>query len=285
MKKYLMLDQLQDGEALYHYTKCYAVQNIFRTGVLFATKSSFLNDTNEMAYIIHLSQEVVGEIQNPRWRQLLLGQIIDTMEDFKRHDIFVLSFSGEGDSITLWSEFGDQTGYNLAFDGQELLARIRERQKIFYHGRVLYSHEKQLALIRNLFFTAIPEKIGIPFEQILQEEEDHGNSPGFQDLCRRLRRALNIYAMFFKQEEFQAEKEYRVVFRNPDKRKIRFREKDGFLLPYIEVNIAGEDLLPAKKITVAPKNHVDLARKGMQQYIELLGYHLPVELSNLKLRY
>jgi hypothetical protein len=62
-------------------------------------------------------------------------------------------------------------------------------------------------------------------------------------------------------------------------------EKDGFLLPYIEIELAGEARLPMDHITVAPKNHVDLARKGMMQYLDQLGYRIPVELSHLKLRY
>lgn len=237
--KHLTLDQLQKGEQLYHYTKCYAVQNIFRTNVLFATKSSFLNDTNEMGYILHVAQEVIREIQNPDWQRLLLNQIIDTMEDFKRHDIFVVSFSEEEDSITLWSEFGNQTGYNIAFDGIGLLERISDRQKIYCHGRVLYDHGQQLSLIRSLFFKITPDRIGLPFQEILQRETVSQNTPEFMEYCHKLQRSLNIYAMFFKQQQFSAEREYRVVFKNPDRSRIRFREKDGFLLPYIEVDISG----------------------------------------------
>lgn len=285
MKKYLSLDSLTITEPLYHYTKCYAVQNILQTGVLFATKSSFLNDTNEMGYILHVAQEVIADLPDIRWRRLLNDQLINTMEDFKRHDIFVLSFSEAGDAITLWSEFGEETGYNLAFDGKELLQRISHNQKIYCHGRVLYSHEKQLTLIRSLFEKIIPEKIGLPFVMILEKEIHSCGTKEFQELCRRLREALNIYAMFFKQEEFAAEKEYRMVFKNPDKHRIHFREKDGFLLPYIEVDLSNSSPLPVRKITVAPKNHVDLARKGMLQYVQMLGYDIPVELSNLKLRY
>ena len=273
------------NEPLYHYTKCSAVQNILQTGVLFATKSCFLNDTNEMGYILHVGREVIADLPDGRWRHLLDDQIISTMEDFKRHDIFVLSFSEECDAITLWSEFGEETGYNLAFDGCRLLRRVAQCQKIYCHGRVLYSHDRQTAMLRHLITRIIPQKIGISFIDILENEIRHGGTEEFALYCRRLRTALNIYAMFFKQEEFAAEKEYRIVFKNPDKKRIRFREKDGFLLPYIEVDLSGGERLPVRKITVAPKNHVDLARKGMQQYVQMLGYEIPVELSSLKLRY
>ena len=55
----------------------------------------------------------------------------------------------------------------------------------------------------------IPEKNGSTFQDILQA----GSGPLFELYCHKLRSALNIYAMFFKQEEFQAEKEYRIVFK------------------------------------------------------------------------
>lgn len=285
MKKYLYLDQLNDGDMLYHYTKCYAAANILKTSTMFATKSSFLNDTNEMAYILHVAQEVIEDLPSRKWQRLLMNEIIDTMEDFRRHDNYVLSFSEEKDSITLWSEFGEETGYNLSFDGKELIDCIGRNQKIYCHGRVIYSHEKQYGLLKELFLRIIPAKIGKSFEDILAEELSSSGTDAFAQLCRKLRSALNVYAMFFKQPEFQSEKEYRMVFRKADRQDIRFRIKEGFLLPYIEVNLMGDAPLPVRQITVAPKNHVDLARKGMLLYTQSLGYEVPVTLSKLKLRY
>jgi hypothetical protein len=178
LKKYLRLQTVGDDECLYHYTHGSSLMNILRTEKLYATKSSFLNDTNELDYITHVAADVIGEIERPEWRQILMRQIIDTMEEVKRHDTFVLSFSTDRDSITLWAEFGEETGYNVGF-----------------------------------------------------------------------------------------------------------REKDGFLLPYIEIDLSGFGCLPAARVTVAPKNHVDLAKKGMVQYLAHMNIKAEVVLSELKLRY
>lgn len=279
MKKYLGLERLKNNELLYHYTKCTAAASILKTGSLFATESSFLSDSNEKSFILHIAQEYVDTIENPSWHTLLSEQILDTKAEFQRHDIFVLSFSEAADAITLWSEFGEETGYNLAFDGRELLRDIEAEQKIYCHGRVLYSHERQLELIRTLFEKTIPEKTGSTFQDILQE----GSGPVFEMYCHKLRSALNIYAMFFKQEEFQAEKEYRIVFKISAKSQIHYRIKEGFITPYIEVTAGSA--LPLRQITVAPKNHVDLAERGMAQFAGSLGYDVPVVLSRLKLRF
>ena len=61
-----------------------------------------------------------------------------------------------------------------------------------------------------------------------------------------------------------------------------YREKDGFLIPYIQLS---EKRLPVKEIMVAPQNHIDLAQKGMEYMMAEKGYSVTVELSNIKLRY
>lgn len=45
ISKYLKLNQIEQGDSLYQYTKGESLMNILRTKSLFATKSSFLNDT------------------------------------------------------------------------------------------------------------------------------------------------------------------------------------------------------------------------------------------------
>lgn len=280
--KYLNLEQLEEGDCLYHYTKGSSLMNILKTQAIFATRSSFLNDSNEMGYILLVINDVIREIKKPAWRELLKTEIVNSLESFRRHDSFVLSFSTDGDSITLWAEFGDRTGYSIAFDGGKLISQMEEKQDIYCHGYVIYSEERQRALIRGLLTENIPKKIGASFEDIMESAESGKSREQFEGLCRRMKKILGVYALFFKQEEFAPEREYRLVFRDPDREKIQFREKDGFLLPYIEIAVGK---MPVTRVTVAPKNHVDLAKKGMIQYLEQLGYDVPVELSRLKLRY
>lgn len=285
MNQYLRLDQIKDGEALYHYTKGGSLLNILASRSLFATKSSFLNDTNEMDYIVSVIAEAVDDIDNPEWRSLLKRDVVDTMDLYKRHDTFVLSLSTDRDSITLWAEFGEQTGYSVAFEGKKLIDEIDHAQEIYCHGCCIYPHELQKNLVRSLLVKNIPEKLGICFEDLMKQAVlDHENMK-YQEYLHHIHRVLNAYALFFKQEEFAPEKEYRIVFRNPYKENIRYREKEGFLLPYIVIDLSRQKHLPVSLITVAPKNHVDLAKKGMVQYLAQMGYDVPVRLSRLKLRY
>ena len=63
-----------------------------------------------------------------------------------------------------------------------------------------------------------------------------------------------------------------------------FRAKDGFMLPYIEIPLS-EKNLPVEEIVIAPQNHIDLAKSGMEYMLHTKGYRAGVSLSSIKLRY
>ena len=59
-----------------------------------------------------------------------------------------------------------------------------------------------------------------------------------------------------------------------------------FTIRYIAIDLSGgKKKLPIRSITVVPKNHIDLAREGMKEYLHSHGYEVDVELSRIKLRY
>lgn len=151
---------------------------------------------------------------------------------------------------------------------------------------MIYSGKEQRKIIRDLLVYGIPQSLDDSFEDIMEKAMRDRNCHLFQKYCNSFQKAIMIYALFFKQEEFAAEKEYRMVFKARDEKEILYREKDGFLLPYIIVPLKDKiQNIPLKSITVAPKNHVDLAKEGMRQYLKHLGYDVDVCLSKIKLRY
>ena len=166
MHRFISLDHVGKNELLYHYTKCKSVQSILKTGVLYATRSSFLNDTNEMAYIIEVAKKMLKDVKNQDYVCLLDQQIVATMEDFARTDIFVISFSINPDDITLWAEFGESTGYNIAFDAKSLIRGINAHNSIYCHGHVIYDEKKQKDLIYHLLTEVIASKVGKPLKRL-----------------------------------------------------------------------------------------------------------------------
>lgn len=284
--KIISLKSIEPDNMLYHYTKCNGAQGIISDKSIRATRSDFLNDTNEICYILAIVKKVIDEIGNEKWRKLLKTNIIESINQAKGKKYYIAAFSSESDSITLWAEFGDNTGYNVAFDSNILLPAIEKNQTISYHGFVIYSEYEQKQIIRELINNRIPFSMGSTFEDIMDDAAREDTNEKFQKYCRLLKKAIGIYALFFKQEEFTAEKEYRFAFKEKSSTDVRFREKDGFLVPYIMIDVSnGKKILPILGMTVAPKNHIDLAREGMQLYLQHNGYDVKVKLSRIKLRY
>ena len=283
LRRFLNLNFLDSTTSLYHYTRCKSAQDILRSHTLYATNTQFLNDVNEMQYVLNVLDEVTNEISVIRWREKIRHLIYDNLDEFHKYEYYLVSFSTSPDSLTLWSEFGDKTGYNLEFDGRKIRDRIMKNTLIFCDGFVVYDREEQKNCLRRLTIEQIPRELGKSFGDILDTYLPGGSSL-FGEYKLTLQKTIALYALFFKQTAFASEKEYRFVFRDPPNQ-IKFREQNGFLLPYIVIDCSAEEELPVKSVTVAPKNHIDLARRGMEYYLSSLGYDVPVKLSQLKLRY
>ena len=282
--KQVKLRQAEEGSILYHYTKSNGINGILSNNCFWATKSDFLNDPKEFSHIQGILTQVCQEsIKNPAWMEMFLQDSIYAENERKR-EYFVLSFSNCRDSLTMWSEFGNKTGYNIGFRSNEIIARIEEAAEIAYHGLVVYSTKQQRQLIRKNLCGYLPNHLGMPLEGILTLGSQDPQDALYQKACRKFRRTAEIYAMFFKQEGFAAEQEYRFVFKRRKDTAVHFRAKDGFLLPYIEIPLSGRRL-PIEEIMVAPQNHIDLAKSGMEYMLQVKGYQATVSLSNIKLRY
>ena len=283
LRRFLNLKFLDSTTSLYHYTRCSSAQDILRSHTLYATNTEFLNDVNEMQYILSVLDEVMNEIGVASWREKIRHLIYDNLDEFHKYEYYVVSFSTSPDSLTLWSEFGDKTGYNMEFDGLKMRDMIMRNTRIFCDGFVIYDRAEQKNCLRRLIVEQIPHELSRSFGDILDTYLP-GSNPIFEEYKLTLQKTIALYALFFKQTAFASEKEYRFVFRNPPNQ-VYFREQNGFLLPYIVIDCSADAKLPVKSVTVAPKNHIDLARRGMEYYLSSLGYNVPVKLSQLKLRY
>lgn len=286
--KQVKLNQGLKNGILYHYTKCNGINGIMNSNCFWATKSDFLNDPREFCYIENILKEVCREcIHNDTYRKLFLEDILEEqvlLSGGRNRDYFVLSFSRCRDSITMWSEFGHKTGYNIGFDGPAILERIQEMNAVDYYGFVIYDFEEQKQIVKRIICESVPESLNVSFADIVDAGIRDRKNDIYQKACRRIQKITAVYAMFFKNTAFREEQEYRLVFKKRKETQVLYREKDGFLIPYIQIQLS-EKRLPVKEIMVAPQNHIDLAQKGMEYMMAEKGYSVTVELSNIKLRY
>ncbi|MCI8710125.1 MAG: DUF2971 domain-containing protein [Dorea sp.] len=278
------LEHAEKGSILYHYTKSNGINGIINHNCFWATKSDFLNDPTEFSHIYGIIEDVCREsIKDAELREMFLKDSIYAGRE-KNREYFVLSFSKCRDSITLWSEFANKTGYNIGFRSDGIIARIEEAAEIAYHGLVVYDGKKQKQLIRKNICNYLPNLLRMPLEQILEAGRADRQDAAYVKACRKFQRTADVYAMFFKYGGFAEEQEYRFVFKKQKDTKVYFRAKDGFMLPYIEI-LLSEKNLPVEEIVIAPQNHIDLAKSGMEYMLHTKGYKAEVSLSSIKLRY
>ena len=145
--KQIKLKHVKEASTLYHYTKCNGLNGILENNCFWATKSDFLNDPKEFSYIEAIIRDVCKElIKNEDWREMFLKDVLEEkvfLDGGRNKEYFILSFSKCRDSITMWSEFGNKTGYNIGFDSKKIIKRIEEDNIIEYHGFVLYEKAQQ----------------------------------------------------------------------------------------------------------------------------------------------
>ena len=284
--KQIKLKHVKEASTLYHYTKCNGVNGILENNCFWATKSDFLNDPKEFSYIEAIIRDICKElIKNEDWREMFLKDVLEEkvfLDGGRNKEYFILSFSKCRDSITMWSEFGNKTGYNIGFDGKKIIKRIEEDNIIEYHGFVLYEKAHQKEAIRKILNTDLPEELEMSFSNIIEAGAKNRNNEIYRKACRKFQKIAAVYAMFFKHSAFKEEEEYRFIFKK--KAEVLYREKDGFLIPYIEIPLSNR-LLPVKEIVIAPKNHIDLAKKGVEYMMKEKGYEVEIRLSDISLRY
>lgn len=207
--KRIHLQQSGQDEILYHYTKSGGVTGILDKNCFWATKNDFLNDPNEFSYIRDIIIEVCVEcIADEKARELFLHDVLNEsvlMAGKRNREYFVLSFSKSRDSITLWSEFGSQTGYNIGLKSEEIIDRIAEENTIEYHGYVVYDKKQQLSYIREILTDAIHETIGMSLGEILKLGRHNHRNELYRKACHKFQKMAGVYAMFFKNEAFLEE--------------------------------------------------------------------------------
>lgn len=238
---------------LYHYTTQKGLLGIVQSKKIWATHHQCLNDTQEYLHAKNLVRQELAErcrIATPDALSLLeeMRSILDGPgnEDV---NLYVASFSQEGDSLSQWRAYCGQTsGFALGFRSDLLV--LPER---FTITRCIYETEKQREVVKAL----ISEVLGRP--QITAGGPSNAKLLAVTSLLMELHR----FALIFKHDKFKEEREWRVVspvlmdfaprFPVPDEEtKLEFREGRSMLTPYRSLPLGDKGSLPLSEVVVGP---------------------------------
>lgn len=283
-----IIDVAKD-EIQYHYTSIDSLQKIIESKTLFATEYHYLNDIDEFQLVNAILLQVLEEeFGDSRVAKRLRGAVAENMISVKmesevlENSYYVVSFSTVQDNLTLWTEFANY-GCNMGIRKYELLKDV---QGVAYTGYVYYNREKQKDLLINAITMVFDHFFDGSDKEHWMEHLAQLDDQQIQWLSYSIAKLAAYYGMAMKNELYEAEKEYRLIFSGKGQ-KIYHRVKDKLLIPYIKVPLFMEGGFPAlESITLAPLGKGPMQVRAMVQYLNNQGFQNKRVLeSSLNLRY
>lgn len=259
-----------DPHIVYHYSQIDKLNSILQTNAFWASNIKKLKDPSEYAYGISLVTDLINEkrktsIYDHTFIDLLLKKIND-YETFA-DNLFIVSFSLNGDSLPLWQSYSDVdlTGYNLGFYYKDFDFSYKH-----CHGKVIYSVDEQ----KRILFELIDE-----FDAYYKKTEKIIDTSNFHNLVNRWHwDELISYFTLFKDKAFACEEEFRVVHYLTSSKKHHIKGMNTNK-PYIEIptccNEEDRSDLPLWEIGIGPKNKISdnevksLFPKEKLQYVDI----------------
>ena len=181
-------------------------------------------------------------------------------------DSYICCFSYDRDSLPMWRYYSHGlVGCNLEFHKESLKKELRIQElnpRENYVGKtilenVIYNDGKKKELVQQC---------------ILDSVENHKD---VDNICSDIRNKLYIFKFLFKNECFSTENEVRAIIHIPrdgskhgDKEKfeIKFREKEGIIIPFIERRIPISALIGINISPMASNDVVESVRDYVVRY-------------------
>jgi len=280
---------------MYHYTTPEGLINILKQNEIFLwfTKYDCLNDTSEGIEMMTHYQAACNQLKKeqsmddktklfydyilnikPSNKQMIHFQLGPNLTGTKwlECDAYICCFSEEHNSLDLWRYYSKNKhyeGYSIGFkyDIFENYCKIKNKKYKFEKIRVIYDNFKKEAYYKKIINKCyelyesgiLLRKIGYILVDVLSKTQ-----------------------LIFKHECFASEKEIRAILYVPKENSdydIKYRTKNGFIIPYIEEKFDKKHL---SDITIGPLINDEIAKNNLEQYLNSNGYK-KIEVKNSKL--
>jgi hypothetical protein len=253
--------QNEPPEVLYHYTSAEGLSGILKQRQVWATVSTYLNDSREYLHAVRIIRDLIIDRLKSTQTDNLAADFCASLENRLSHNdgrqICVFSLSERGDLLSQWRGYCPMSGgYSLGFSAEQLRPHL-ERQR-FLLARCIYERETQRELVEPLLDRAISEFRGLPTAESRQIRLN-GVIEGF------FVRNFSRIAPLLKDDSFAEENEWRAVSELVSHRGLKYRIKGSLPIPYCPLDVCGhEGFWPLREIIVGPMSNQPLAEDGVK---------------------
>lgn len=246
--------------SVFHYTDLNALINIIHKDciVLRATNVLYQNDPHEIIEGINSINKIEKNVKlHP--------------QAFRSY--YITSFSANGDNLSMWGMYASNgNGCAIAF-GHEILSKSYEMMiKCSYGDDDISSNFSAFVkLIKN----GVMVSLGGP--QPTKEDIDYNRNALYNNI-------MITTCLGAKNEAYKHEQETRGVVCCKDASHIRFKVRNGYISPYVEIIVPKEAL---KGIIIGPTNNTMLAMQSVYHFLQINGYDINkinVEISKIPYR-
>jgi hypothetical protein len=261
---------------LYHYTDAAGLLGIVRSGELWASHASFVNDVGELRYVDALLAEVVDSLSETftgNWVSLYLDTIPElfkaTITD--KFELYLACFCEDGDQLSQWRGYPSTGGgYAIGFDRKAVTGGRMLR-------RVIYDVQEQRSILDDILRPACVLLANADRDTTLSPDyvRDAAIMAGSAAMS-----SIAECSWTFKHPGFAEEKEYRLLRASPnDHQEHRvvpeLRASPLGLLPYTSLNFPSPtpDNGPTiKEVVVGPNQHPAQALQAVRHLLDANGY-------------
>jgi len=235
---------MASDEILYHYTTQLGFLGILKDRELWASSILHLNDASEFTYCVEIARRAARDMKITPDAQQRVQNMVSTFQFVL--DVFLASFSSNGDELGQWRAYGQHSGVSIGFDVASL--RKHAARQDYRLQKCNYDAQQHDTEIKTL----------------IEETAQAARAPG--DVFSFLQKFMSL-APIFKHSSFKAEDEWRLFTILPLlSEQAQFRAGKSFIVPYRKFSLAesSDEPLPIRRVVVGPTPHSDLSERTVR---------------------
>jgi hypothetical protein len=261
---------------LYHYTDLNGFLGIFNTNSLWASNAFFLNDSSEINYGLNLSYPLFNEfylsIKSEKAKEILKKFHENYVGFVLNSNLFLISFCESGDLLSQWRGYApNNDGVSVRFN----LPVMRTLSEVNLY-KVIYDTDNQIKIITYLF----------DLLKDLIEYFERTKTISFLHYFNSWITIFTTLILTLKDSSFSEEKEWRLIYNYDaigNNKKIEYRTKNGYILPYIKIEkLKLLDLVSG--IIIGPSSNSKILEKSIAYFLEMNNHNIAINQSKVPYR-